>query len=138
MFGRIFYAQSSCDLKRNRRDRGSLRLRPVFLPGEGYEFSLGASSSAAIVASDDAFAKLTLANVRGESVRYRGDRRGELLSRFRARVLFTEVACGVTNYYCYSPFLDDSVELSGELVNLHIAVGNGQTAAGTPLIFGGF
>ena len=44
----------------------------------------------------------------------------------------------IVSYYCRSPLLGEGILLNGERVNLHIAAGGGQTAAGTPLIFGGF
>ena len=114
-------------------------LSPVFPKGERYELYLGENSSARCVESDDPFLdKLKFGRVRGESVYYTGDRADELFSRYHARILHVENACGVTNYYCYSPFLGDSVSVCGHRVNLHVAVSDTQTAAGTPIIFGGF
>lgn len=111
---------------------------PVFEKGEAYELSYGASSSAKTKRTDmPLFEKLTGA-VAGESVRYAGDRYETLKEKFGATLLFTEEACGVVNYYLYSPALGAGVELCGRTVNLHIAVSAEQTAAGTPLIFGGF
>ena len=116
-----------------------LTLSPVFPRGEYYELYLGENSSGPCVATENPFLdKLRLGGVRGESVRYAGDRADELLSRYHARVLYEEPACGVMNYYCYSPLLGNSVRLMGYYVNLHIAVSETQTAAGTPIIFGGF
>ena len=115
-----------------------LRRLPVFEEGECYEFYRG-TSSAEIVPSDFPVRdKLLLGPVRGESVRYAGDRAEELIGRFRATLLFTEEAAGVVNYYLYSPALGEAVLLRGMPVNLHIAVSERGTAAGTPLIFGGF
>ena len=111
---------------------------PVFVMGESYEVSYGLSSSAQTKRTDSPlFEKLTGA-VAGESVRYTGDCYFDLKEKFGATLLFTEEACGVVNYYLYSPYLGACVELGGERVNLHIAVSSEQTAAGTPLIFGGF
>ena len=116
-----------------------LLLSPVFPKGERYELYLGASSSARCVESDDPFLdKLRYGGVRGESVYYTGDRADELFSRYHARVLLVENACGVTNYYCYSPVLKGCVRVRGYLINLHVAVSETQTVAGTPIIFGGF
>ena len=110
---------------------------PVFA-GEGYELSCGASSSARVVRTTTPFLfKLTHA-VAGESARFAGDVHAELLRAYRAEVLFTESAGGAVSYYCYSPLLGAGILLSGKQVNLHIAVGHGCTAAGTPVIFGGF
>ncbi len=111
---------------------------PVFEGGKGYELYLSPSSSSLTVQSGDPARDKLFLPVRGESVRYDGDRRDELLTRFRAEILFTEEAAGVVNYYCHSPVLGEGVELNGWEVNLHIAVSKAQTAAGTPLIFGGF
>lgn len=110
---------------------------PVFERGERYEFYTGTSSEEVILASSP-FEKLFLKDIKGESVRYSGDRAEELIHRFHAKILFTEEAAGVTNYYCYTSLLKGGVWLNGYRVNLHIAVGKEQTAAGTPVIFGGF
>ncbi len=111
---------------------------PVFGQGEGYELYAGASSSAQILpVSDPVLAKFFTGEVAGESVRYAGDRAEELIGRFRAKLLFTEECCGAVNYYLFSPMLGGGVKLMGETVNLHIAVREGRTAVGTPLIFGG-
>ncbi len=114
-----------------------LSISPVFPKGVRYEFYSGTSSDE-IVLSRSPFEKLFLSGVKGESVRYRGDRAQEILSGFGAEILFVEKAAGITNYYCYSPALKNSVSLGGEVVNLHIACNGEETAAGTPLIFGGF
>lgn len=115
----------------------ALTRSPVFA-GDGYELSLGDSSSARILSTDTPALEKLFTPVAGESARWEGDVRRELLCRYRARVLFTEEVCGVVNYYCFSPLLGGGVVLNGETVNLHIAAGNGRTAAGTPVIFGGF
>lgn len=117
----------------------SLKSSPVFENGDRYEFYLGVSSSAPVVSSQNpALDKLLLGYTAGESVRYEGDRREELCEKFRAELLFCEEAGGAVNYYCYSPLLGDPVFVNGYAVNLHVAVRGGNTAAGTPLIFGGF
>ena len=115
----------------------ALAKSPVFERGERYEFYTGTSSDQIVLARSP-LEKLTLSNIKGESVRYEGDRAQELISRFQAKILFIEEAAGVVNYYCYSPFLEGAVELRGERVNLHIATSGERTAAGTPIIFGGF
>lgn len=112
---------------------------PVFEGGENYTYYLGANSSArAVVSEDPVLDKLLLGRVAGESVQYPGDRYEALKARFRAELLFTEEACGVTNYYLRSPLLGAGIVLGGRRVNLHIAVGGGKTVAGTPIVFGGF
>ena len=115
-----------------------LTLSPVFPRGERYELYLGNSSSLCVETDQPFLDKLRLGGVRGESVRYTGDCAEELFSRYHARVLLVEKACGVTNYYCYSPLLGEGVRVGGQYVNLHVAVSEEQTAAGTPIIFGGF
>lgn len=111
---------------------------PVFEKGEGYELYVGSSSAPVLVTEDPLGEKLRMGLISGESVRYGTDCAEELIARFRAKLLFTENVCGVTNYYLSSPLLGEGVELKGEFVNLHIAVREGRTAVGTPLIFGGF
>ena len=111
---------------------------PAFENGENYTFYLGANSSALAKASPNPVLEKYAYSVKGESVQYSGNRLEELTQRYRAKLLFTEEACGVTNYYFYSPLLKNSVELGGYAVNLHIAVSAEKTVAGTPIIFGGF
>ncbi|MDE7297007.1 MAG: hypothetical protein K2N84_07065 [Clostridia bacterium] len=111
---------------------------PVFEKGERYELYYGSSSSRMTVGANPIKDKLLSGKVTGESVRLSGDRREELQTRYQAELLFVEEACGVVNYYYYSPVLGGGVRLGEYAVNLHIAVSAEQTAAGTPLIFGGF
>lgn len=112
---------------------------PAFEKGESYTFYLGESSSARAVPSrSPVLDKLTLGGVGGESAVYDGDRYEALKSRYGAVLLFSEEAGGVRNYYLYSPFLGEPLFLNGYGVNLHIAVRGGKTAAGTPVIFGGY
>ncbi len=111
---------------------------PVFEQGLSYELYTGTSSAEIIQTSAPALIKLLRTDIRGESTRYAGDRRAELLEKFSAKVCFTEEAAGVTNYYCYTPSLGHGMALNGHIVNLHIAVGEEYTAVGTPVIFGGY
>ena len=112
---------------------------PSFAGAARYTLFLGENSSAeAIVLEGDALPLLLSSNVRGESAVFQGDRAEELLKAYRARVLFIEEAAGTVSYYCYSPLFGEGLLLNGKRVNLHIAAGRGQTAAGTPLLFGGF
>lgn len=116
-----------------------LRLSPAFEKGTGYEFYLGANSSSLMVKSDcPAWDKLRLGRVAGEKTEYENAEREQIESKFHARLLFTEEACGVVNYYYYSPDLGACVYVNGYCVNLHIAVSQSRTAVGTPLIFGGY
>lgn len=110
---------------------------PAFTEGERYEFYTGTSSDTVLL-SRSPLDKLFLAETKGESVRYHGDRAQEILQKFDAEVLFIEEAAGITNYYCYSPALKNELALNGKRVNLHVACDGRETAAGTPLIFGGF
>lgn len=111
---------------------------PVFDMGETYEVYYGQSSSSRMKSTQNPLFEKLNGQVSGESVRYTGDCYQELKEKFGATLLFTEEACGVINYYLYSPALGGGVALGGYTVNLHIAVSAEQTAAGTPLIFGGF
>lgn len=111
---------------------------PELPEGEARAYYLGASSSARMETSDSPCDRLFSGMAAGESVRYAGDRYEALKEQFGAKLLFVECAAGVVNYYLYSPFLSRSVTLGGKTVNLHIAVSGEETAAGTPLIFGGF
>ncbi len=110
---------------------------PLFLEGKNYELYLSPSSSSLVLLTDDPVRDKLFCPVMGESVRYDGDKKDELIARFRAEILFTEEAAGVTNYYCYSPLIGGGIALNGYTVNLHIATSQEQTAAGSPIIFGG-
>lgn len=111
---------------------------PVFQGGKNYELYLSPSSSSLTVLTENPALDKLFFPVRGESVRYDGNEKDALIARFHAKILFTEEAADVMNYYCSSPFLGSGVGLNGHAVNLHIAVSATQTAVGTPLIFGGF
>lgn len=112
---------------------------PLFAQGSAYTFYLGASSSSlAVVTRTPVLTKLLLGETAGESTVYEGNCYEELKERYRAELLFSEEACGTVNYYLYSPVLGGGVMLDGYLVNLHVAVSERGTAAGSPLIFGGF
>ena len=116
-----------------------LRHAPSFAGAARYTLFLGETSSAeAVVLEGDALPLLLSSEVRGESAVFQGDRAEDLLRAYRARVLFIEEAAGTVSYYCHSPLLGEGLLLNGKAVNLHIAAGRGQTAAGTPLLFGGF
>lgn len=116
-----------------------LRHAPSFAGAARYTLFLGENSSAeAVVFEGDALPLLLSSEVRGESAVFQGDCAEELLKAYRARVLFIEKAAGTVSYYCHSPLLGEGLLLNGKRVNLHIAAGRGQTAAGTPLLFGGF
>lgn len=109
---------------------------PVFAKGEGYEVYYTASSSG--LSSRGSYLQKLVSATAGESVRYAGDKVEEIATGFHAELLFAEEACGVENFYFYSPELGDAVMINGKPVNLHIAYGGEQTAVGTPIIFGGF
>ncbi len=111
-----------------------LHLSPAFGGAVRYEYYGAPSSNGEIVCSEE---PLLLAAA-GESAVYEGDCYEALRARFCAELVFCEEAAGVTSYYLFSPFLGQGVRVAGERINLHIAVRDGQTAAGTPLIFGGF
>ena len=82
--------------------------------------------------------------IKGVSVRFEvyGETAEGIVARiteaYGAEVLFTEEACGVTSYYCYTPKWTNGIEISGETVNLHVAVSETECAVGTPIIFDGF
>ena len=62
----------------------------------------------------------------------------EILKSYQAEIVCVEEACGVVSYYAHAPCLYTSVALEGKQVNLHIAIGEGRAAVGSPMIFGGF
>ena len=62
----------------------------------------------------------------------------EIATRYDAKILFTEEVDGVVSYYAYTTRWQDGLYINGVKVNLHIAVGKGNLAVGTPIIFDGF
>lgn len=107
-------------------------IRSPLFEGKNYELYLGTSSGEI---SEGSAGKFFLP-VTGESCIFEGDA-SALAESFHARLVFSERAAGITNYYYESPYLGDGVLLGGKRVNLHIAVGE-TVRVGTPLIFGGY
>ena len=62
----------------------------------------------------------------------------EIATRYDAKILFTEEVDGVVSYYAYTTRWQGCIDLNGVKINLHIAVGKGNLAVGTPIIFDGF
>ena len=61
-----------------------------------------------------------------------------IAARYGGEILFQEETCGVVSYYAYTPRWQDGLYINGVKINLHIAVGKGNLAVGTPIIFDGF
>ncbi len=117
--------------------------KPLFAGAQSYLFyTRSASSQAQIVHAtpeNAAYIRLSLFDRTGESAFF--DRAEDAFAQaeiYGARLLFTEKAGDVTNYYYYSPRLGECVLLSGQAVNLHIALRGESGCAGSPLIFGGY
>lgn len=115
----------------------------LFEPGEYYIFySNGANSGAemTLVPAEDArAARRNILRLSGESTIYLDESRAFAeAEKYGAVLLFTERAGEVVNYYYYAARLSGAVALCGHAVNLHIAVGGGRSAVGSPLIFGGY
>ena len=60
-----------------------------------------------------------------------------LLKEYGARLVKTETVGDIVCYYAYSPKIKYRAFLSGQAVNLHVAISN-QVTVGSPLIFGSF
>ena len=61
-----------------------------------------------------------------------------LLDEFSCKEVWTEEVNGILSYYATSEFLPRKVVVQGSVVNLHIAVREGEVVVGTPIIFGGY
>ncbi len=116
----------------------ALMAAPVFEPGLSYELYMGTSSADIVETASPALEKFLRPDVRGESTLYEGNVKAALEKKFSAKLLFTEEAAGVVNYYYYAPSLGHGIAINGHAVNLHIAVSAEMTKVGTPVIFGGF
>ncbi len=84
-------------------------------------------------------------DVRGESIRFEVekdcDKMGlakELAKKFGAEIVLMEEACGTVSYYAYTPVFSDGIWIENKKINLHIALGEGVGAVGSPIIFDGF
>ena len=62
----------------------------------------------------------------------------EIATRYGAITLFEEAVDGVVSYYAYTSRWQEGLYINGRKVNLHIAIGKGRLAVGTPIIFDGF
>ncbi len=108
------------------------------IEGERAYYLRSASSQAFI---KDTLAPWDFASVKGESVVFSCEGKktvDDLLSTYRAQVLFVEETDGTISYYCYTPRFYDGVRIKGAFVNLHIAHRETRCAVGSPIIFGGF
>lgn len=119
--------------------------KTVFEPSGRYTFYCNSASSQAKIV--ECYAGLAVCykyflqdSLTGESVICaRGETAEEVMEKYKARKLFTETVCGITNYYCYTELLPYETTLCGEKVSLHVAVNEeGVVKAGSPLIFGGY
>ena len=115
----------------------------LFEPGAYYIFYAGSAGSDAhitLVGADEAAAaKRGIRSLTGESTAYADETSAfAAVEKYGAALVFCERAGGVENYYYYSPRLGGAVGLGGRAVNLHVAVAEGRSAVGSPLIFGGY
>ena len=118
----------------------ALPQRICFDGGADYVFYCGTSSADCKVVRASGNAKLTrlfLSNVCGEGAEFKELDIDKFLSGVGGKIIFSENAAGITNYYCTAD-LPYSVAIDGTVINLHIAVCEGVVKVGTPIIFGGY
>ncbi|MGN1372458.1 MAG: hypothetical protein ACI4VK_00250 [Candidatus Coproplasma sp.] len=113
----------------------------LFCGGDSYRFYLGdTSKNCKEVFADGEDAPLTrllLHGVNGESATYSSLDVDGFISAVGGRIIFTEEIDGSVNYYCKAD-LPYSVELYGEMINLHICVKEDGVTVASPIIFGGY
>ena len=63
---------------------------------------------------------------------------GEILSRYNAKLIFTERIAEGIGYYAYSERIPYAKTVKNKKINLHIFVGKEKTVVGSPIIFGSF
>lgn len=111
---------------------------PVFsdYTGELDVYYMANSTKPVRVCTDE----LPLFNRCGESFKVKNGELSaeEILSRFNARIKFTEIIGEGVSYYAYSEKINREIIIKGEKINLHIFVGKTETTVGSPLIFGSF
>ncbi len=79
----------------------------------------------------------------GESVYFLTEEKADalrdtLIKDYRAVLVKEERCLDVVSYYCYAAEFGKGLLIDGKRINLHIAVGQGRCAVGTPILFGGF
>lgn len=62
----------------------------------------------------------------------------EILKKLDVIVRRIEITNGIVSYYGYTKKFNYSVNLYGEIINVHIAAGNGVVRLGTPIIYGSY
>ena len=60
------------------------------------------------------------------------------LKDFNAKIIFFEEIEKGTCYYAYSPKIKYFESINGEIINLHIYIGEVSVKVGSPLIYGGY
>lgn len=80
-----------------------------------------------------------LGNILGVAVFYDGEiALSEVLGQYDAKAVVIDTDQGFTNVYAYSDKLGKGVMLDGEEINIQIAIKDGQTVVGSPLIIGSY
>ena len=118
----------------------ALPKRICFDGGENYVFYCGTSSADCKTVRADKNAKILrvfLTDVCGEGAEFKELDIDGFLSSVGGKIIFSESAAGITNYYC-SADLPYSVIIDGAEINLHIAVCENSVKVGSPIIFGGY
>ena len=80
-----------------------------------------------------------VADIIGESIVINDFEVTTAINQLNARVVKTEyLDDGTIIMYCYTPLINDSVDVSNQKVNLQIATKNDRTVVGWPLILGSY
>ena len=95
----------------------ALRRAPVFEEGIAYEFYRGTSSAEIVLSENPALTKLFAVDIRGESVRYAGDRYEEIaeeffITKYHLTRIFKEATGHTVNEYIRTKRLRYVEELS--------------------------
>ncbi len=78
-------------------------------------------------------------DVKGESVVLKKDLSvSDIMSRFNAKLLFTETTAEGISFYAYSKNIKYTQNVKGKKINLHVFVANEYIKIGSPLIYGSF
>ena len=62
----------------------------------------------------------------------------EILKKLDVAVRRIEITNGIVSYYGYTKKFNYSINLYGEIINVHVAAGNGIVRLGTPIIYGSY
>lgn len=101
-------------------------------------YYVGSSSSCALCTDNEVDLRV-FTDKYGESVYLDREKNcEEIFSLVGAELVFVEEINEGISYYGYSTALPYKKTVNGDVVNVHVFIGEGYTVVGTPIIYGGY